>query len=495
MATILIIEDEDNLRFTITRTLSKAGHHTQEASRLQEARNALENTHFDLVLTDLLLDRESALDLIGELRASGYDGVVVAMTAMTSVETAVKAMKLGADDYLQKPVVLEELTLQVPRWLEQRSIARRLLLYERLEKSREQPNEILGSSPIWQQTLALARRVAEVPLPPSSHSAPRPLPCTLLLGETGSGKGVVARFIHAHADRAASLTAAPDRSPPPFVHVNCSAIPSNLVEAELFGHERGAFTDAREARLGLFEMADGGTIFLDEISEMPLDLQAKLLLVVEEGVFRRVGGSQQRRVRARVIAASNQNLAERAEQGRFRRDLFYRLNAFTIVMPALRDRGGDASEIACAIIGPIAASLGRHADTRLSDLSLEAIQRHHWPGNVRELVNAVQRAVLLADTARIEPEHLGLPDPEPVASDDHRHDAAEAPASGSLTFDFVGGIHTAVDVERELIMQALLFTRGNVSRAAKLIAMQRSSMRYRIERYGLGNYVNEVAKK
>jgi DNA-binding NtrC family response regulator len=331
------------------------------------------------------------------------------------------------------------------------------------------------------------------------------------------GKGVLARYIHQRACEHARKQGAKEAADAPFVHVNCSALPATLVEGELFGHEKGAFTDASEARPGLFEMADGGTIFLDEVSETPLEFQAKLLTVLEHGVYRRVGGTKERRVRVRVIAASNQNLEERVKAGAFRRDLLYRLNAFTVRIAPLRERGRDAVLIAEVMLERLGRRYGR-PNQALSETARGAIMSHDWPGNVRELVNAAQRAVMLSDDSEIEPEDLGLTDMNTdmltathssyapsthdrsgfVAESRAHATASAAPVASpraDITFDFERGIHKAAEVEKELIMQALRFTKGNVSRAAKLIGMQRSSMRYRIDRYGLERYVVEVANR
>lgn len=525
MAKILVIEDEENLRFTIRKTLTKAGYAVVDVADLGSARKAMQDTDFDVVLTDVMLgSHDNGLEFVRELRSDtvGFDGTVVVMTAFSSMENAIAAMRMGADDYLQKPLSLEELGLQVGKWIEHRRLARKVKLYERLEKSREQEWEAVGESPAWRSTLTMADRLAAIPLPSTdaqkaSGNGGGALPCILITGETGVGKGVLARYIHQraceHARRQGSREA-----DAPFVHVNCSALPATLVEGELFGHEKGAFTDAREARPGLFEMADGGTIFLDEVSETPLEFQAKLLTVLEHGVYRRVGGTKERRVHVRVIAASNQNLEERVKAGAFRRDLLYRLNAFTVRIAPLRERGRDAVLIAEAMLERLGRRYGR-PDQALSEMARAAILSHDWPGNVRELVNAAQRAVMLSDDPEIEPEDLGLSDMNTdmltaphasYAAPSHERNgfAAESrthatPTPGAsaglgrsdITFDFERGIHKAADVEKELIMQALRFTKGNVSRAAKLIGMQRSSMRYRIDRYGLERYVVEVANR
>ncbi len=534
MARILVVEDEDNLRFSVSRSLERSGHTVEQAANLARARSLNAKHAFDLVLTDVMLGHESGLELLTELRGEGFDGALVVMTAYSNVGDAVKAMKDGADDYISKPLSLEELSVNVERWLEHRRLARRVKLIDRIEGTRERESGVVGESPRWRAALGLADRLAGLPFgqgQPGSDGGGASLPCILLTGETGVGKGVLARYIHNRAvqvEGERSGRAEKSVAESPFVHVNCSALPATLVEAELFGHEKGAFTDAREARHGLFELADGGTIFLDEISEMPLELQAKLLLVVEHGSFRRVGGTKERHVRVRVIAASNQHLEERVQAGTFRRDLLYRLNAFTISIPPLRERNGDALLIAEASLERLTRRYGR-APAHFSPGARDAIASHHWPGNVRELVNSVQRAVMLSDGPVIEPADLGLgagqrdgsafdfvPDHSPETGPDngrvaHPDDAAAAtldhprasassgtalaePAqSRTLRFDFEHGLHRAEDVERELIMQALRHTHGNVSRAAKLIGMQRSSLRYRIDRYKLESYVAEVA--
>lgn len=486
MAKILTIEDEDNLRLSIRRSLAKAGHDVVEASSLAAGRPLAISGDFDVVLTDVNLGDGSGADLVREIRAEGFEGVILLMTAFGTIEAAVRAMKDGADDYLQKPLSLEELGLLVNRSLENKALRNRVRLYERIERAREPLlSEALGESPEWLKTLATAERLAALPIPSSGGAngptAGAPLPTVLLLGETGAGKGVLARYIHAKA-MAGSVA--------PFVHVNCSALPPTLVESELFGHEKGAFTDAKAAREGLFEMAEGGTIFLDEIGDMPFELQTKLLLIVEHGVFRRVGGSKERRVRARVIAATNQDLPARVAEGKFRRDLLYRLNAFVLRIPPLRDREGDASLLAETFLDRAAREFGR-AGLRLSDGAQRAIRDHDWPGNVRELANAVQRAVMLGQGDTVDAADLGVtPGARPAA----RQGAETGAMPGELVFDFESGSHTAENVERTLIVQALEHARGNVSRAAKLIGMNRGSLRYRIERYGLEGAVQEAAR-
>jgi two-component system response regulator AtoC len=457
-------------------------------STLGEARGAVRARDFDLVLTDVMLGGDSGLDLVRELRADGFEGAITVMTAFGTVESAVTAMRDGADDFVQKPLSMQGLAVRVTKWLEHRELARRAQLYERLEAAKfHEQQPMLGNSPAWRGAIDMADRLARLPLGQAEPGMPSPLPAVLIIGETGTGKGVMARYLHQRASLG-------DKSRPPFVHVNCSALPATLVEAEVFGHEKGAFTDAKDARPGLFEMADCGTIFLDEIADMPIEMQAKLLLVVEHGTYRRVGGTKERSVRARVIAASNQSLEDRIGAGAFRRDLYYRLSAFTIRLPPLRDREDDAVTIAESLVERAARQFGRAA-LPVSGAARRAIMMHDWPGNVRELSNAVQRAVMLGEGPELMPVDFGLAEPGPSAPKPVAPAAVAAPVStgGSLVFDFENGPHTADAVERELIVQALSRTKGNVSAAARLVGMQRSSLRYRIERYGLERFVEEVA--
>lgn len=504
LARILIVEDEENLRFSIRQTLSRGGHDVFEAVSVPQAWETLRSHDFDAVITDVNLGSDNGIDLVKRLRDDSFDGPIVVMTAYGTVESAVTAMKHGADDYLQKPVSLEELTMLIDRLLENRKLRRQLTLFRRMEHSREDASGVIGESAPWKQTLKLAERISVMPVPGkrtdgAEGASGGALPTVLILGETGTGKGLLARYIHQCVLRTQGLRA----EDAPFVHVNCSALPPSLVESELFGHEKGAFTDAKSHRVGLFEMAEGGTIFLDEIGDMPLDVQAKILTVVEEGTYRRVGGSRDKSVRARVIAATNQPLEERVDQGKFRRDLLYRLNALTIRIPPLRARNGDAALLASSMLERFGKEYGRtpgpHGEPPLllSEASRLAITRHDWPGNVRELINMCQRVAMLCEGPTIEPDDLG-----PEFAGPPSDVAAAAPyspptANGTtraLNFDFDHGIHRAEDVERELIIQALHRTKGNVSKAAKLIGMQRSSFRYRIERYGLNSFVQEIAR-
>lgn len=488
VARVLTVEDEENLRYSIRQALTKAGHDVSETDNVAAAIQMASEREFDIVLSDINLNGDrDGIELIRQMRADGFTGAAVIMTAYGTVDSAVRAMKDGADDYLQKPLSLEELVLLIERLVEQRKVRTRLKLYERLDTTKSQATGIVGKSEQWLRTLDLADRLATIPitrrLGKSGQRAGGALPTILITGETGTGKGLLARYIHQQAQEGDSG---------PFVHINCTALPPSLVESELFGHEKGAFTDAKSAREGLFEMADGGTVFLDEIGDMPLDLQGKILNVVEEGTFRRVGGTRDRSVHARIIGATNQDLDKRVEEGRFRRDLLYRLNAFAVTIPPLRERGDDALLIARTMLEKFTREYGRPSIS-LSDDACRAIAMHPWHGNVRELINVVQRVAMLCDEAEVTAGDLGLdvpPQPSvPVG------EGVTCNGAGPIVFDFDAGMHTADEIEKELIVQALQRTRGNVSKAAKLIGMQRSSLRYRIERFDLENFVQELAHK
>lgn len=492
MTKILVIEDDDDLRFSLEEGLRMGDYEVAGAAGLGEAHRHLQQTEFDLVLTDLNLTGETALPLVKELRDGGFEGGIVMITAFGTIETAVEAMKRGADDFLQKPVSLDHLTMVVGRTMRDRQRRRRLRAFESLEARRDAEERLVGQSEAWRECVALAERLATLPLGPSAQPEDADgaeLPTVLLLGETGVGKGLLARHIHATANRLRT-EADPDAGHAPFVHVNCAALPDSLAEAELFGHDKGAFTDAREARTGLFEAAEGGAILLDEIGDMPLELQTKLLHVLERGVFRRVGSSKDRSVRTRVIAATNQDLHGLVEEGRFRRDLLYRLSTFTLRIPPLRERDGDIEMIADAMLERYAAQYGRKG-MRFSKAARKAMAEHSWPGNVRELVNAVQRAAMLCEQSAIEPRHLAIEAAAPAVGGGE----AAAASPEDLRFDFSKGPIDVSELEKALIVQALEHTKGNISQAAKLIGMNRTSFRYRVERAGLDDFLKEVSKR
>ncbi|MDF1810456.1 MAG: sigma-54 dependent transcriptional regulator [Phycisphaerales bacterium] len=485
MANILIIEDDETLRFTIARALEKASHSVVAKETLDEARASFNAESFDLVLSDVHLGQESGIEFVDEIRTNGYTGGIIVMTAYATVDDAVSAMKLGADDYLPKPVRLDELTLLTGRLLDQCKQSKQLRLYQRIHKSRTESKRPLGQSEAWVSSVHFAERLAQIPVVNRTEdlgtTSGGAVTTILITGETGVGKGVIARHIH---------ESGPDPTQP-FVHVNCTALPSTLIEGELFGHAKGAFTDAKEAREGLFEMADGGTIFLDEIGDLPLELQAKLLTVLEQGKIRRVGSTKERAIRVRVLAATNRDLERKVREGTFREDLLFRINAFVVNLPALRDRGADSVLIAESMLQRLRKEYGLD-QINLNIEATEAIQRYSWPGNVRELFNIIQRSAMLCDHHEIMISDLGLPfDSEQYSPESENQNIS----SNEIRFDFVDGIHTADEIEKLLMLQALEYTRGNVSKAARLIGMQRSSFRYRIERYGIEARIAKIAQR
>jgi len=435
VAMILVVEDEAALRSSLRQSLEMDGYQCAEAGCIRDAWELTRSADYEAIITDLNLVGESALVLVERLRAEGYDGLIVVVTAFGTIETAISAMKRGADEFIQKPVSLEELGLVVSRGLKARKTQPRLALLERLQNIQTREADIVGRCEAWQRTVAMARRFGSIPVPASGSEGE--LPTILLLGETGSGKGALAELIHA------STRVVAGKEAPPFVHVNCAALPASLIEGELFGHEKGAFTDAKASRAGLLELAEGGTIFLDEIAEMPLDMQAKMLLAVERGVFRRLGATRERRVRARIIAATNQNLEQRAASGAFRSDLLFRLNALTIHVPPLRERTDDIALIAVGVMERLRRQLGRPG-VRVSAEAVAAMMRRRWPGNVRELINVLRRAAILADGDIIGPELLGAD--ESRASDGSR----QPETAGVVEFDFARAGMTLEEVERRL---------------------------------------------
>jgi DNA-binding NtrC family response regulator len=477
---ILLIEDDETLRFTLERALSNTGSKIVACESFAEALSTLQTTVFDLILTDVHLGEESGIDLVEHARADGFEGGIIVMTAYANVDDAVRAMKLGADDYLAKPIRIDELTLLIDRVIEHRQQSRQLRLYKRIDQAKNDYERPLGESTPWKNALSLAERLAQIPVVNRSSDLGTEtggaLPTILITGQTGAGKGVIARHIHASSPTPSS----------PFVHVNCTALPASLIEGELFGHEKGAFTDAKATREGLFEMADGGTIFLDEIGDLPLSLQAKLLSVLEHGRLRRVGATREHTVRLRVLAATNKDLEQMVRDGSFREDLLFRINAFTIQIPSLRERGADAGLIAQSMLARLRREYGQPTAT-LEPAALEAIASHPWPGNVRELFNCVQRAAMLSESNEISATDLGLGPRRAKSLSTSRSEQQD------LRFDFESGIHSANEVEKQLMLQALEHTNGNVSKAARLIGMQRSSFRYRIERYNI-NAEQETSK-
>lgn len=382
MHQVLLIEDEEIIRSSLKRLLERNGYSVSVAGAVPEAEQQYSLNDFDLIIADLRLPGPpgtEVLNLVSEVP-------VVIMTSYASVSSAVEAMKLGAVDYIAKPFDHDELLLTLERVLKQRSLERQNRALKS-DLSRSYPvSGMIGNSPVMHEIFERIQRVA-----PTDATV-------LILGESGTGKELVARAVHEQSPRREQ----------PLITVNCAAIPDNLLESELFGHEKGAFTGAHDTHHGLVEAAHGGTLFLDEIGELPTDAQARLLRVLQEGEIRRIGSTQSRRVDVRLIAATNRDLKQEVERGNFRSDLYFRLHVMEILLPPLRDRGDDIRELAEHLLARTCKRLNRPS-RHYSDEALEALYHYSWPGNVRELENVIERAVILADNEVIQATALGLP--------------------------------------------------------------------------------------
>jgi DNA-binding NtrC family response regulator len=455
MSDILLVEDKASLRNVMRLTLENAGYSVTESADARSATNEISTTRHRLVLTDLRMPNGSGLDVLRAARAADPDVPVIVMTAFGSIDEAVQAMKDGAHDFLQKPVDSNHLLLLVDRALEQARLRTENILLKEDWSRRYGFPRIIGESEVIKRTVGETQRVAQTEA------------TVLLLGESGTGKELFARAVH-HLS---------NRRDQPFVAINCAAIPETLIENELFGHERGAFTGANDRRQGKFELASGGTVFLDEIGELPLSVQGKLLRAIEERVVDRIGGRAPVPVDVRVVAATNKDLKTAVEQGEFRGDLFFRLAVFPLEIPALRDREDDIVLLA----HHFAAQIGQEIRGREAELSAEAvteIRKHSWPGNVRELENAIERACILSDSLILQPRDLGF-----VANQNSNNETVQdLDLSGTLS----DVAHRAlVLVERKKIMAALDNNSGNKSRTAEDLGISYKTLLNKIKDYGL----------
>ncbi|HSD09658.1 MAG TPA: sigma-54 dependent transcriptional regulator [Candidatus Binatia bacterium] len=460
MPTLLIVEDEVVLARNLIKLFARQGLEAHHAAGIAEAKSVCSAVPVDLVLLDLRLPDGSGLDLLRWMVAADPNVPVIMMTAHGSIADAVQAMQRGAHDYVQKPFELDEIQLKVEAALHAARQKREISYYR---ERRAAAAAILGESAAARRLRSLVDRIGRM-----TGGTGVPAPTVLLLGETGSGKGHVARALHG----------AGGRSQGPFIEVNCTALPENLVESELFGHERGAFTDAKTARAGLFETAEGGTLFLDEIGHVSGALQAKFLKVIDEKVIRRVGGTAARRVDVQIVAATNRDLEAAVRLGEFREDLYQRLSVAVIRIPPLREREGDAVLLARMLLEGACRRYGV-APHRLSPEAEALITRYPWPGNVRELANAMERVVLFVDHDPVRAEDLGLGS---VAAAPAR--VAVAP-TGEIQIDFPEEGLSLEAVERKILERALEKASGNRSAAARLLGISRDTMRYRLEKFGL----------
>jgi Response regulator containing CheY-like receiver, AAA-type ATPase, and DNA-binding domains len=451
---VLVVDDERMVRWVLSEALRDWSFVPIEAADAESALRLFDSEQPELTLLDINLPDGSGLDVLRKIKSRQTSADVVMITANVLVENAVAALRAGACDFIAKPINLDELRQIVNSCLTNSSPRREAPTTQK--KSVSAFDHIIGESPKMKEVIAVARKVAE-----SDVSS------VLLQGESGTGKDLIARAIHNASDRAEK----------PFVAINCAAIPANLIESELFGYEKGAFTDAKTRKEGLFEQAQGGTIFLDEIGELDINLQAKLLRVLEAGVFRRVGGLRDMEFHASVIAASNRNLMQASEIGQFRPDLYFRLSVIEIVIPPLRERGDDVLLLADHFIKTLDRRRYNSKPRGLSPETVEAFRRYRWTGNVRELRNAVERALILEENSRITLKFM-----PPALSRTATASAGQFGLNGHPQFQLPPEGVSLEAVENSLIEQALQRTNGNVTRAAEILNISRDRMRYYLKK-------------
>lgn len=458
---ILVVDDEKLLRWSLKQNLEKEGYLVVDADKGMSGLSAYREESPDLTLLDINLPDISGVSVLEGIKEVNPDALVVMITAFGDIKTAVKTIKMGAYDFLEKPFSMDKLKILIQKSFETMKLRREVSEFRAQITSRYGFDTLIGESPEMRNTVEMLRKVAQ-----SDATT------ILISGESGTGKDVTAKMIHYQGHRADQ----------PFMEINCTALPDTLIESELFGYEKGAFTDAKAAKKGLFELADGGSIFLDEIGDMQLTTQAKLLKVIESKTFKRVGGSKDITVNVRVITATNKNLDEEVEKGTFREDLYYRLKIIPITLPALRKRGKDVIVLANHFINEFNTEFRKN--TRgLSPEAEGLFMEYRWPGNVRELKNVIERSMILENVEYIDVEHLPT---ELKGRSGGRQ--AESRDTQEVPVDYTVRIPPdgldIEEVEKELIRQAMEMTDGNQTRAARLLALSRDAFRYRMQKFG-----------
>lgn len=477
---IMVIDDEEILAWSIETELKSQGADVLSCAGLRLAIENFVSFNPDLAICDLRLPDGSGIELLKKWRHEKPDMPVILITAHGGVESAIDALRLGAFDYLQKPFDMKSLLAAVKRAAEMSKLRQKVSRMTGSEEPQD-PVKIIGSSKAMEEVKRQVRRIA------SSKAS-----TTLICGESGTGKELIARAIHEWSPRAYA----------PFVEINCASIPETLLESELFGYEKGAFTDARERKLGLFEMAQNGTIFLDEIGEMPMKLQSKLLRALEYRRFKRLGGTKDIVFTARIVAATNRNILEEIQAKRFRGDLYYRLSSLPVILPPLRQRKDDIDLLVEFFLEKLASELEMKRPETSPEV-LRILREHNWPGNIRELKNVLERAMVFYQPSSLKAEHLTfdqdlVPDSSMIAFSHQAsmpqrgpYHPAEAFTNGEAKPQLWTLPENGIDLEvleKELLIQALDRARNNQTKAASLLGISRHTFRYRLEKYGIANH-------
>lgn len=450
---ILIVDDENLIRWALRKELEREGYEVFEAGTAHDAMKAFLEEVFDLIILDVKLPDDSGMNLLRKIKDMEDSPDVIMITAFGNVSGAVEAMKLNALDYITKPFDLEEVKIVVKKGLEARNLKRQVNTLYRKQRETFSFNRVIGVSKAMQDVIAIAKKASE-----------SPARTILIEGESGTGKDLLARAIHFNSPRRHF----------PFLEINCASIPETLIESELFGYEKGAFTDAKSMKKGLFELAEGGTVFLDEITEMSLGAQAKLLRAIETQSFKRLGGVKDIYVDVRIISATNRRIEKALEEGKMREDLYYRLNLIRIYIPPLRERKEDIPPLVTYFID----TFNREFKKKVKGIHRDALammMEYDWPGNVRELRNVIERAFILESEDEILPDHISLSikaTSTPAKPDEF---SIEIPDEGIAL----------EDVEKNLIMKALEKAKGNKTLAARLLGITRDTLRYRLKKYGM----------
>ena len=448
---ILVVDDEHLIRWSLEQNLRKQGYEVLSAASGEDALKIVREEAPDLMLLDIQLPGINGLDVLQKVKELESETIIIMVTALGVLETVVKAMRMGAYDYINKPFNLDELGIVIRKALETSELKKEVAHLRSQQTHKYGIDNIIGNSRHMKNVLSMVEKIAK-----SDAST------VLIQGESGTGKELVAKAIHYESARA-------DR---PFMAINCAAVPETLLESELMGHERGAFTDAKVQKKGLFELADGGTIFLDEIGDMEPGMQAKLLRVLEERSFRRVGGTKDIQVDVRIISATNKDLLKAIEEKTFRNDLYYRLQVIPIYLPALRERREDILPLTEHFIDFFNREFGKRVEG-VSKMAQKFLVEYSWPGNIRELKNVIERAIILENEETLLLEHL----PQEIV-------AKTGGAAGPLNFRVPAEGIDIEEVERELIRQALEIAEGNQSKAAKLLTLGIDAFRYRMKKFG-----------